>query len=332
MHAKRINVDPGWRLIFKDAGLDTSRALKVAGLPMDLFERKSASLSLIEYFSMWRGLEETLGDQAFPIKLISNFVSDAFDPVIFSAFCSPDLNSAFKRLSLFKALMGPMTLHVNIAEQQTSVRYEVQGVNPGHIPYSLVASELLFFIHLARTGTREQIRPIQVITPVDLPELETYSSHFGVKPIKGAHVEVVFSALDAKRPFVTEHESMWAHFEPALRQRLRDLNDSASFTDKVNACLLEAIPSGNVSAQEIASRLLVSTRTMQRKLGDEGTSFQTLLNMVREKLARHYLASSEMTGGQIAYLLGFDDPNSFSRAFHIWTGTTPEQARAAVRH
>ena len=48
---------------------------------------------------------------------------------------------------------------------------------------------------------------------------------------------------------------------------------------------------------------------------------------LRERLARGYLAKSALTCPEIAFLLGYDDPNSFTRAFHGWTGTTPEALR-----
>lgn len=71
----------------------------------------------------------------------------------------------------------------------------------------------------------------------------------------------------------------------------------------------------------------MSTRTLQRRLQLEDTAFQTVLRDTREALARHYLTSSTMSAAEIAYLLGYDDTRSFYRAFHAWTGQTPEQVR-----
>lgn len=123
---------------------------------------------------------------------------------------------------------------------------------------------------------------------------------------------------------------MWQAFEPELRQRLSELDAEASFASKVRSALLEMLPSGEKSAEEVARRLAVSKRTLQRRLGDEATSFQVELNQVREGLARHYLANTELPGAQISFLLGFEDPNSFVRAFHAWTGTTPEALRGEL--
>lgn len=69
---------------------------------------------------------------------------------------------------------------------------------------------------------------------------------------------------------------------------------------------------------------------MQRRLGEEGVTFQQLLADVREDLARHYLTQSTLSLTEIAFLLGYDDPNSFHRAFNRRTGRTPLGVRVAA--
>jgi AraC-like DNA-binding protein len=124
---------------------------------------------------------------------------------------------------------------------------------------------------------------------------------------------------------------MWKSFEPHLQKRLSELDESATTTERVRAVLLELLPSGSASIDAVSRRLGTSTRTLQRHLSQEQKSFQAVLNGTREDLARHYLKSSDMTGAEISFLLGFEDPNSFFRAFHVWTGETPEQARGAMQ-
>lgn len=82
--------------------------------------------------------------------------------------------------------------------------------------------------------------------------------------------------------------------------------------------------------ETIARRLGLSKRTPQRRIEDEGTSFQQILKETREALARHYLEKTSLPVAEISFLLGFSEPNSFYRAFRAWTGTTPDQARRAV--
>jgi AraC-like DNA-binding protein len=66
---------------------------------------------------------------------------------------------------------------------------------------------------------------------------------------------------------------------------------------------------------------------LQRRLTEEGITFQRLLEEARRELARHYLLHSSLELNQIAYLLGYEDANSFFRAFHQWEGTSPGQWR-----
>ena len=80
----------------------------------------------------------------------------------------------------------------------------------------------------------------------------------------------------------------------------------------------------------VARELAVSTRTLQRRLSDEGTTFQTVLGETRESLAKQYLAHSALSTGEIAFLLGYEEPNSFYRAFRGWTGETPDRVRAGA--
>ena len=75
----------------------------------------------------------------------------------------------------------------------------------------------------------------------------------------------------------------------------------------------------------------MSKRTLQRRLGDEGQSFRQQLDRTREQLARHYLKQPGLSTSEIAFLLGFEDPNSFYRAFMAWTGQTPETLRDMMR-
>ena len=157
-----------------------------------------------------------------------------------------------------------------------------------------------------------------------------YEDFFGCKAEDGPVLTLRFSAEDARRPFLTANRGMWAFFEPALRHRLHDLDRQATMTERVRSALLEALPAGDLAMDAVCRKLGVSTRTLQRRLRDEGSSFQKTLDEVRQSLAQHYLQQSAMTGAEISFLLGFEDPSSFVRAFQGWTGVTPQSVRAAA--
>ncbi|SBP87565.1 helix-turn-helix transcriptional regulator [Thiomonas delicata] len=116
-------------------------------------------------------------------------------------------------------------------------------------------------------------------------------------------------------------------FEPELRLRLADLGAAVTTAARVHAALLEGLPSGRCSMEAIAAKLLMSKRTLQRRLEGEGRNFQHILQETRQSLARHYLLKTALPIAEISFLLGFDEPNSFYRAFKNWTGRTPDGAR-----
>jgi AraC-like DNA-binding protein len=122
---------------------------------------------------------------------------------------------------------------------------------------------------------------------------------------------------------------MWRFFAPELRRRLADLQAAASAADRVRAALLETLPAGDHTMTAVTHHLATSPRTLQRQLQLEGTTYQAVLTDTRKRLARHYLTHSDMTTAEIAYLLAYEDTNSFYRAFRTWTGATPDTVRTA---
>lgn len=105
-----------------------------------------------------------------------------------------------------------------------------------------------------------------------------------------------------------------------------------STTREVVDKIVEKLPDGSPSQQQIAEALHVSNRTLQRKLKDEGTSFMDLLQDTRMQLARKYLRSPGRSVVETAYLLGFSEPSTFSRAFKRWTGQAPAEYREGAGH
>lgn len=111
-------------------------------------------------------------------------------------------------------------------------------------------------------------------------------------------------------------------FEPELKKRLSEMDIDDTFSAKVRSVLVEILPAGKSGVEDVANHLGMSKRSLQRKLKEEDTTFQKQLNHVRELLAKNYLQNTNLSSEDIAYLLGYQDLNSFFRAFSLWTGKT----------
>lgn len=324
MSSKGWPVGPGWRVMLTDAGLVPADVLRRASLPDDLFARPTL-LSSADYFQLWDCIER-LGGPTIGLQLGANVSAESFDAPLFAALCSRALDEAVGRVATYKRLIAPATLHVDIGRRGTALELEWLDTTDAP-PAALIDGELAFFVQLARLGTRARVCPVEVRTPRLVAPREAYVEHFGIAATEGPRPRVVFRPEDATLPFLTANAKMWDIFEPELRRRLSELDDAASCTDRVRAALLELLPAGAVSMDAVARKLGASARTIQRRLKDEDVTFQDVLDRTREDLARHYLRTSRMSGAEISFLLGFEDPNSFFRAFHKWTGRTPDQVR-----
>lgn len=324
---------PGWRLLMQDAGLATAPVLRRAQLPADLFARQNVRLDATSFFKLWTAIdEEAMSLDAglpTPLRIARVMSSDWFDPELFAALCSPDLAGALDRIGKYVKLIAPIQIGVTRAPAESTVT--IDFIDPTLTPpVVFLAFKLVFFVQLARLATRTDIRPLHVAWPLQSMRKEDagqYAAHFGVAVTDAPCAALTFANVDMDRPFLTENHKMRLFFEPALRQRLADLDRGASMLERVRGTLLECLPAGEVSMQAISRKLAVSTRTLQRRLQEEGTTFQQALDDLRRSLAYHYLRSTHMSGPEISFLLGYEDANSFARAFQAWTGTTPQTVR-----
>lgn len=320
--ARKFAVAANWQLMLADMNIETATALAYARLPADLFRHSNATLSPAEYFRFWLGVEKAADGRDLAMLMAQYLSVEAFDAPIFACICSPDLNTAMQRLSHYKPLVGPMLLDVQQNTNSTRLEIECYGYE-APIPPSLAMVEVVYFTQLVRLATRKRVVPLAVTLPELPPVMEAHVDYLGCEVSQGEAVSLTFSADDAARPFLTANAAMWSFFEDKLRQKLADLDMAATTTERVRAVLLESLPSGEASIDQVASRLAMSKRTLQRKLTAEMETFQTLLSRVRLELADHYLSKTALSLGEISFLLGFQEANSFIRAYSSWKGVSP---------
>lgn len=316
----------GWRAILAEVGVDHADVLRRAQLPEDILGRDDIRLSSQAFLRFFQAIDTSVSDQAFWVRFTEATRPEFFTPPVFASLCSPNFAVAAERVARFKPLLGPITLDVSDTPSGLVLTYRWKDPTVRQLAF-MNGAEALFATQLARLGTRQRIQPNSVIVPALPRDPLPFENFLGVRMTQGDVIRVTFSASDAHRPFLTSSRAMWDIFEPELGRRLADLAGNATFAARTQAVLLEALPSGQFGMDNVARRLAVSSRTLQRRLRSEGTSFKAVVDTTRERLARHYLGRTRLTASEIAYLLGFEEPNSFFRAVQRWTGTTPEKLR-----
>lgn len=141
----------------------------------------------------------------------------------------------------------------------------------------------------------------------------------------------VFDRSELAQPLADADPKLHAVISKFVAQAVAELPAAHSLADKVRDMVSEELPHGEPTAAHVARRLHMSSRTLGRKLGAEGTTFTALFDDLRKRLALHYVCSDRLELAQVAFLLGFSEPTAFHRAFKRWTGQTPLEYRRAHR-
>lgn len=330
MSNNKFILDRKFAALIEGLGISIAEALKKSNLPEDLFSHQIPCLTVIEYIRFMEILKELSIDECLPIKLGTIENIETFSPPIFAAYCSRNVLTCVKRISTYKKLIGPFVFLVN--ENKDNITLEMTFENEeNELPEFLVATEMVFLVQLIRNATKTHIIPKEVMTRYKIDN-DNYGRFFGIKPKVGIRNILTISKEDALRPFISQNDIMWEYFEPELRRRLSELDIEDTYAARVRSALIELLPAGEGSIDDVSSKLGFRARTLQRKLKEEDTTFQKQLNHTRELLARHYLKNSDMSSDDIAYLLGYQDLNSFVRAFHIWTGITISEYKKKMKN
>ncbi len=147
--------------------------------------------------------------------------------------------------------------------------------------------------------------------------------------VDAACTAVAFSAAQLDAPLPGGHPGMALNAEKILAATLAELNSGATH-NQVRAHLLTMLPSGQVSRAAVAARMHMTARTLQRRLEGEQSGFAELLQQTRLELAQNLLRDPAHDVQDVAFILGFAEISSFTRAFRRWTGRAPSAWRELV--
>ncbi len=325
---RRFPLDKNYSFLLKNQNISISEVLLRAGLPEDLFARKDAFLTDEEYMRFMDSINQSIKNPKIPILLATAENIESVNPPIFAAYCSKDAKHCIKRLAQYKALAGAVCFAVQDTENEIAVTIHAVEEKQ-ELPEIIVGIEMVLLTNLIRKATRQNIIPNKIIVkhPFQNPEYEKFLS---CTAEIGTQNQIIFSSSDAKQPFISRNDSMWDFFEPELKKRLAEMELDDTFSARVRSALVELLPGGQCAIDDVCSCLSISKRTLQRKLADEDTTFQKQLNHTRELLAKNYLNHTNLSSEEIAFLLGYQDTNSFFRAFSLWTGKSVTEYKQGI--
>ena len=128
------------------------------------------------------------------------------------------------------------------------------------------------------------------------------------------------------------HSESYAVARDLCRTLLKKTPDPALPTRGQVERLILSSPMGSLTADDVAQAMFVTKRTLQRRLGQEGTSYRAITETLYAALADRHLHEPNLTVETVAILMGYNDTAAFRKAFHRWYGQSPGEYRASLKN
>jgi AraC-like DNA-binding protein len=315
----------------EELGVGAPAVLRRAGLPQAFIHQARALLNTEELFALWRAVGEVSTDPSIGLLLGTETKTERFHPIGLAALSSENFGSAIDQMARYKQLTCPEEILQEKNDEEWSIQFRWLLADEVEPPV-LIECCFAWVLSTARVGTGTRISPVRVEFVQPRAHVKTIERHFGCPVVCGTpRNAIIFRATDANRPFVTRNAELLGILAPQFDEELKEENGDENFIERVRIAIQQRLTGRRPTIEDIADALHISSRTLQRRLQDDGSSFQRVLEEARHQLARHYLNNSVLELNEAAYLLGYEDGNSFVRAFRTWEGVPPARWREQQR-
>lgn len=317
--------------ILEQRGIDGRPFAVEAGLPAGFESAPELTAPLPKFRTFMEAAASALKDDHFGLTLSRAVPKGTYALVEFIGRSAATLREAMEALARFGRI-------INAGVDRVFVQRTGYGVLEHRVPAEteglgrILNEYTMAFV--ARAGVESIGAPLKLQRlyfahppPADAAPLAAY---FGVAPSFGTGVsgmEISDEALN--QPMASADPALKKYLEQQGRAVLETRPASTDLVGVIRQELVRRLGKTEAKVETIAEALSLSPRTLQRRLEGEGTSFQGVLDGVREQLAMSYLVNDSLTVSEIAYLLGYSELRAFDRAFRRWTSKTPVGWRQA---
>lgn len=315
----------------EELGVRGSAVLRRAGLPQDLFEQTRVLVSTEEMFAFWRAIGEVAPDPGIGLQLATEDRTERFHPMGIAALSTENLGAAVSQMARYKRLTCPEEIVQDFDGREWRIQFRWLLAMEFEPP---VLTEYCYawLQTIARHGTGTKISPLRVEFVQTREHVKAIERYFECPVVCGASSNaIVYRVEDVQTPFVTRNAELLAMLAPQFDEELKESHRLESFPEQVRNAIREKLTGHRPTIDDVSRGLHMSSRTLQRRLQESGSSFQRVLDEARHQMARYYLTNSLLELNEAAYLLGYEDANSFARAFRSWEGIPPGHWRETQR-
>jgi AraC-like DNA-binding protein len=314
----------------EEQGVPVAEVARRAALPPDWGREERPQLDTVQLFAFWRAVADVSGNPLLGLRLGGEDHVERYDPIALAVLSSSTFRDAIDRAARYKQLTCPEEIRVVGRGREWRVQFR-WTMTRGDVPTILHDLCFAWVMTLGRIGTGHRIVPLRVEFTRPSANRKAYENHFGCPVYFNADADsLVLDVTDLDRSFRTRNHELLAMIAPHLDAELADLN-GGSIAGRAMEVVKRILAGRRPELSDVARELGVSTRTLQRRLAADGSTYQQILEDARRDLARQYLLQSTLDLSETAYLLGYEDANSFFRAFQQWEGDSPGRWREERR-
>lgn len=324
------------RKVVAAAGADLDRAALLASVGLDPESEGDVArmISDDDYYTLLeRILAESGGAGALSLRVGASMDCDDYGAFGLAWKAAPSLRGSFARAELYWRLLTSVVEYELVPEARGAwftVRRRGQP-RPGMCLSN--EATLASVLSLIRQVSPGDFAPLEVrFSHRAMSDPAAYSTYFGCRVVFDADRDAMLVSADrlAARNRLGD-EAITRFLLPHLDRELDRVTARDGLRGQVQDAVAGSLSEGVPRMAAIARDLGMGERTLQRRLAEEGLSFQALVDAARRDLAEGLLTQSDYSLAEIAFLTGFSEQSAFSRAFKRWTARTPAAFREGAR-
>jgi AraC-like DNA-binding protein len=317
--------------LLRKQGADVDALMRAVRLAPDAETADEVALAPEDFEIVLRAASRQLGDPLLAVRLPDLLEWPSYHVGELAARASPTLREAFARVVRYGSLFYG---HLVFACEERGPEFVVTqrlrsgGAGGRHGNEYAVASILANARRIAGTP----LAPRRIFfshAPVE--DIDALRRHFGVDDIAFDRDAsgLAFDLRDVDRRSIGHDPRLLATAEQLAERALKEKPPPADFVSAVMAKVRHSLREGPLDARTLARKMRLSTRTLQRRLDEHGTTFTDLVERARKDVALEAVRDASLTLAEVAQRAGFSDAATFGRAFKRWTGQSPGAYRRA---
>ena len=306
-----------------EAGLNAQPLFDQAGLNPAELEKSDARFSPEQMSAIWRLAAAQSGNPAIGVEISKVGKPACFDAVAFVMMSCCSLHSALQHLTRYLRIVSDAA-DINLIEEKNGYSVTLKlFAGDSDVPRQRTEYVLATIFNFCRWISGRNLQPVRVDFASEAPDnLTPYQNAFNCPLRFDAPVHrLLFLPADMMMALPTSNPLLAEIHNSYASEHLKKLSN-AKTSYRVRELIISQLSNGEPLRGEIARVLCVSERTLQRRLREELTSFQDLVDATRRELAEQYLSRDHLTLTQTASLLGFADQSTFFRCSKIVCRTT----------